>query len=128
MIRRPPRSTRTDTLCPYTTLFRSALDAGVAFYGRLTGKPDALHPKSPIAIVTDIKAPVLGQYGGLDRGIPVADVDAMRTALQGAGKPAALVRSEEHTSELQTLMRNSSSVFCLKNKLSRMPHNLLLPQ
>src|SRR3546814_8680391 len=91
MIRRPPRSTRTDTLCPYTTLFRSALDAGVAFYGRLTGKPDALHPKSPIDIVTDIKAPVLGQYGGLDRGIPVADVDAMRTALQAAGKPAELV-------------------------------------
>src|SRR3546814_19501105 len=42
-------------------------------------------------LVTDIKAPVLGQYGGLDRGIPVADVDAMRTALRGAGKPAELV-------------------------------------
>src|SRR3546814_8745713 len=115
------------------------------FYGRLTGKPDALHPKSPIDIVTDIKAPVLGQYGGLDRGIPVADVDAMRTALQGAGKPAELVvypqadhgfmadyrpsynedaaekafaralawRSEEHTSELKSLMRTSYAVFCL---------------
>src|SRR3546814_5098073 len=109
MLRRPPRSTRTYTLFPSTTLFRSgfcwggrivwlyathnpALDAGVAFYGRLTGKPDALHPKSPIDIVTDIKAPVLGQYGGLDRGIPVADVDAMRTALQAAGKPAELDR------------------------------------
>src|SRR3546814_3187711 len=48
-----------------------ALDAGVAFYGRLTGQPDALPPTSPIHILTAITPPLLGPYRGLDRAIPV---------------------------------------------------------
>lgn len=62
------------------------LDAGVAFYGRLvTTKSDA-QPFSVIEEVARLKAPVLGQYGALDKGIPVADVEAMRAALKQAGK------------------------------------------
>src|SRR3546814_6018499 len=72
MVRRPPRSTRTDTLFPYTTLFRSI----------------------PLAAAVSFTA---------------------------CGKPcsAPLKRSEEHTSELQSLMRNSYAVFCLKQKNPR---------
>src|SRR3546814_2121152 len=83
MIRRPPRSTRTNTLFPYTTLFRSG--------GRNLKMRDS-HPG--------------GQFGGLaqqpQRGVGVG--------------PAAVGRSEEHTSELQSLMRISYAVFCLKKK------------
>src|SRR3546814_8327617 len=89
MIRRPPRSTRTDTLFPYTTLFRSV---------------------DPAAAVT---------WGSIAR-LPILK----RSDLQGAGeaiKTTALPkshggRSEEHTSELQSLMRISYAVFCLKKK------------
>src|SRR3546814_17464166 len=84
MIRRPPRSTRTDTLFPYTTLFRSG-------YGQ-TGNRQAGNARP--AIVSD------GQWSGR--------------------------RSEEHTSELQSLMRISYAVFCLKKKkyMPQMAHGL----
>lgn len=62
------------------------LDAGVAFYGRLVNEKTALQPDSAIYRAEDLKAPVLGQYGALDKGIPVADVEAMRTKLSMAGK------------------------------------------
>ena len=62
------------------------LDAGVAFYGRLVSDKTALQPLSAIEQAGALKAPVLGQYGGLDKGIPVADVEAMRAALKQAGK------------------------------------------
>lgn len=62
------------------------LDAGVAFYGRLVSEKTPLQPLSVIDQAAALKAPVLGQYGGLDKGIPVADVDAMRAALKKAGK------------------------------------------
>jgi carboxymethylenebutenolidase len=68
------------------------LKAGVAWYGRVEGKPEALQPKNPIDLVKDIKAPVLGLYGGADAGIPNDGVDRMRAALKEAGKP-----SEIHT-------------------------------
>src|SRR3546814_3614062 len=91
MIRRPPRSTRTDTLFPYTTLFRSALlrfaRAGI---GELAIEP--LHGEAEVA----------GEPGparGIDAGIAVERIDR---------------RSEEHTSELQSLMRISYAVVCLK--------------
>ena len=64
----------------------AALDAGVAFYGRLVSDKTALQPLSVIEQVAALKAPVLGQYGGLDKGIPLADVERMRTALKQAGK------------------------------------------
>src|SRR3546814_9734407 len=84
MIRRPPRSTRTDTLFPYTTLFRS-LGAG-----RPRGHCLQSHPR---------------QSAGLGQRIRRAK----------RGHPAR-GRSEEHTSELQSLMRISYAVFCLKKK------------
>lgn len=62
------------------------LDAGVAFYGRLVSDKTALQPLSVIEQAAALKAPVLGQYGALDKGIPVADVEAMRAALEQAGK------------------------------------------
>ncbi|MFB0875025.1 MULTISPECIES: dienelactone hydrolase family protein [unclassified Sphingobium] len=62
------------------------LDAGVAYYGRLVSEKTALQPLSAIEEVGKLKAPVLGQYGALDKGIPLADVEAMRAALVKAGK------------------------------------------
>lgn len=67
------------------------LKAGVAWYGRLVGMPDDLHPKHPIDLVSALKAPVLGLYGGADTGIPNDTVDKMRKALKDAGKPSEIV-------------------------------------
>ena len=64
------------------------LKAGVAWYGRLVGDPDELHPKNPIDLVDQLKAPVLGLYGAADTGIPVKTVDQMREAVKAAGKEA----------------------------------------
>ena len=64
----------------------AALNAGVAFYGRLVSEKTALQPLSAIEEVGKLKAPVLGQYGALDKGIPLKDVEAMRAALTKAGK------------------------------------------
>ena len=68
-----------------------ALKAGVAWYGRLVGPTNALQTKNPIDLVAELKAPVLGLYGGADDGIPVASVDKMRAALKAAGKPDEIV-------------------------------------
>src|SRR3546814_3671908 len=92
MIRRPPRSTRTDTLFPYTTLFRS--NQGHAL--RLAVQ-DGLGAQCPDAAPRLFPSP-----------------QAARTAHLRAGAQA--LRSEEHTSELQSLMRISYAVFCLKKK------------
>ncbi len=67
------------------------LKAGVAWYGRLVGEPDALHPKNPIDLVRELNAPVLGLYGGADQGIPVASVERMRAALKEAGKTGEII-------------------------------------
>jgi len=69
----------------------SDLKAGVAWYGRLVGQTDELHPKNPIDLVKDLKAPVLGLYGAADTGIPVASVEKMQGALKDAGKTAEIV-------------------------------------
>lgn len=66
----------------------SALKAGVAWYGRVVGDSTANTPKHPVDIAKDLKAPVLGLYGGADTGIPNDTVDRMRAALK-AGSPAA---------------------------------------
>lgn len=63
--------------------------AGVAWYGRVVGQPGEMTPKHPIDVVKDLKAPVLGLYGGADTGIPNDTVDKMRDALKAAGTPAA---------------------------------------
>ncbi|MFL5336698.1 MAG: dienelactone hydrolase family protein [Geminicoccaceae bacterium] len=66
------------------------LKAGVAWYGRLAGDTDPLRPKNPIDLVDQLKAPVLGLYGGKDQGIPVASIERMREAVRQAGKTAEL--------------------------------------
>src|SRR3546814_6491124 len=97
MIRRPPRSTRTDTLYPYTTRFRSV---GMILTGMSIGRRNL--------VAGDATRP-------------------SRNAQTGAHIFAvACHRSEEHTSELQSLMRNSSAVFCL-NKKNRLPHHQRKP-
>src|SRR3546814_2449280 len=96
MLRRPPRSTRTDTLVPYTTLFRS--DRRGARAGGRIGRGSCMDRK------------------GFDllRRRPVRHVTLHRFAFFWAR--AGRGRSEEHTSELQSLMRISYAVFCLKKK------------
>src|SRR3546814_7233752 len=97
MIRRPPRSTRTDTLFPYTTLFRSAQYPPRAFRDR--ARPRVRHCREPIRTRPWVDRHAPGQCAA----------HALRLA------PRAR-RSEEHTSELQSLMRISYAVFCLKKK------------
>src|SRR3546814_10024601 len=102
MRRRPPRSTRTDTLFPYTTLFRS--------HG---GPAGARHGHSSLA-------PWLDACRFCGRGSASTKVDWVRvlraTGPRRSQHSFAEKRSEEHTSELQSLMRNSYAVFCLKKK------------
>src|SRR3546814_5169962 len=110
MIRRPPRSTRTDTLFPYTTLFRSlgAQYAGVARK----------------AVALDLGPAMILEHRGdemiLDVGrgqVGPRCPEAARLGKAGRQDAGALAaRSEEHTSELQSLMRISYAVFCLKKK------------
>jgi len=64
------------------------LKAGVAFYGTLTDPPNPGWPKSPLQLVPEMKAPVLGLYGAEDAGIPVAQVEQMKAAMAAANKPA----------------------------------------
>ncbi len=64
------------------------LKAGVAWYGKLVGAPNALQPKNPVDIAGQLQAPVLGLYGGADSGIPLDTVEKMKAAL-AAGSPAA---------------------------------------
>src|SRR3546814_10785824 len=104
MIRRPPRSTRTDTLFPYTTLFRSKqllpdveLDAGVA---------------TDLIVERDADAGQVGRTGNVGE---ILDL------------PQPRIRSEEHTSELPSLMRSSYAVFCLKKKNKTQHYNSTTP-
>src|SRR3546814_11601904 len=91
MIRRPPRSTRTDTLFPYTTLFRSDPRPG-------PGRPGHQGPRPQAA---------------LSGGVTGSKRQSARSSKGGRA------RSEEHTSELQSLMRISYAVFCLKKKKNK---------
>jgi len=67
------------------------LKAGVAWYGRLTGQPNELQPQHAVDVAADLKAPVLGLYGGKDQGIPPEDVERMRAALATAKQPSEIV-------------------------------------
>jgi len=69
----------------------SALKAGVAWYGRIDGTRTNLQPTFPIDIAGELKAPVLGLYGGLDKGIPMSDVEKMRAALAAAKSKSEIV-------------------------------------
>src|SRR3546814_5704620 len=97
MIRRPPRSTRTDTLFPYTTLFRSLLPESEVIV-----PPDAVPEKT-------LPTPQVPQ-------VPTIPVTPAEAAKIDTARAQAVLRSEEHTSELQSLMRISYAVFCLKKK------------
>ena len=68
-----------------------ALKAGVAWYGRLDSPKDELHPANPVDVVGELKAPVLGVYGGADQGIPNELVATMQEKLKAAGKPSEIV-------------------------------------
>src|SRR3546814_3544574 len=122
MLRRPPRSTRTDTLVPYTTLFRSlrgnrimasgseiigAASAGASIIPGLFGRGQSQYNAQDISH-SDMYDPNAAQFGqgGAD------------SYAQGREQPAQQIdqRSEEHTSEPQSLMRTSYAVLCLKKK------------
>src|SRR3546814_1417251 len=107
MIRRPPRSTRTDTLFPYTTLFRSASMALTAYagYEQAEGQKDMARYQADVA----------------EKNADLDEFRAQQAATIGAvqeeqHRAKVRQRSEEHTSELQSLMRNSYAVFCLTKK------------
>ena len=65
--------------------------AGVAWYGRLVGKPSEPQPKHPIDVAASLKVPVLGLYGADDQSIPLDTIEHMRKALQAAGSPSEIV-------------------------------------
>src|SRR3546814_1696421 len=123
MIRRPPRSTRTDTLFPYTTLFRSP----TPFFPRKSLKSPKFHAPSGAFGVHSVPGttPYPGASGdandlvwetppaGRQAVLWTDDARDLRTAFCGS------YRSEEHTSELQPIMRHSYAVFCLKKKNNR---------
>jgi carboxymethylenebutenolidase len=67
------------------------VQAGVAWYGRLVGAPDPLHPQHPLDRAGELKAPVLGLYGGQDTGIPLETVEQMRAAMKDGNKPGEIV-------------------------------------
>src|SRR3546814_2703967 len=98
MIRRPPRSTRTDTLFPYTTLFRSTL----------LKRQDFNFSARAVSVRTSLSA--IARHAAAARRL------RSRTCVSAEPSASAWHRSEEHTSELQSLMRISYAVFCLKKK------------
>src|SRR3546814_5555723 len=108
MIRRPPRSTRTDTLFPYTTLFRSFLDRERAFGGAELPQRAAVDAQQGPQSV--------GGQAGRERTAEMEAQGESLFALAPAARGGEQHRSEEHTSELQSLMRISYAVFCLKKK------------
>src|SRR3546814_9288426 len=113
MIRRPPRSTRTDTLFPYTTLFRSAptavsaSDFDMALYGLL--RDDITLAEAPDKLSARVLDTLLASSRTIMRDGKVLESPNDRYERVSG-------RSEEHTSELQLLMRISYAVFCLKTK------------
>src|SRR3546814_6759560 len=111
MIRRPPRSTRTDTLLPYTTLFRSHH----ALVGHIQR---ALYAQAR----QFLRQPATLAIAEMNCGEELQDTHVRRPVRGRRRRRAGSPRSEEHTSELQSLMRISYAVFCLKKKLSHQ-HN-----
>src|SRR3546814_1260520 len=132
MIRRPPRSTRTDTLFPYTTLFRSARAsfrlwsahhlARSSFLRRYRGLPANLFllfvPLRRNCRSTRLRPP--GQHNEtlISNSAPAKNTSSQQSWATSLN-PQTSIRSEEHTSELQSLMRISYAVFCLKKKQTK---------
>src|SRR3546814_3958024 len=112
MIRRPPRSTRTDTLFPYTTLFRS-VSTSTTFNVTPSSSPPA--------------TPFTGSPWPYSQKLPPRVLIVAKLSTTPASSPVGsavllALRSEEHTSELQSLMRISYAVFCLKKKNTNQTH------
>src|SRR3546814_8335523 len=101
MIRRPPRSTRTDTLFPYTTLFRSYWEASPGSARRMSNFAAECASSIPMVNSCNRRKPPLPRRWR---------------------RPPLFGRSEEHTSELQSLMRISYAIFCLKKKKKKKTH------
>src|SRR3546814_7825923 len=122
MIRRPPRSTRTDTLFPYTTLFRSGPGPHRSLsLRRGRGRHEAFDFRDGLKL-SQVFLAVLRQPADHPRvAEELADISLGHREMQvvdAVGFLHGLHRSEEHTSELQSLMRISYAVFCLKKKIS----------
>src|SRR3546814_1845022 len=111
MIRRPPRSTRTDTLFPYTTLFRSAFGR---LRMRLPAEDAAAERRAHRDRRGELARRTIAQPRRLAHQLVERGIDVIGELDLGH-------RSEEHTSELQSLMRISYAVFCLKKKKQTMP-------
>src|SRR3546814_4901974 len=123
MIRRPPRSTRTDTLFPYTTLFRSH----VVVFGTQVDRVDhaflAIEQAAGAGEKHDlVRLQILDQIVGRPVGIDVEDLPGRGFTQRGDHRDR---RSEEHTSELQSLMRISYAVFCLKKKTKKAQQSMI---
>src|SRR3546814_1191993 len=130
MIRRPPRSTRTDTLFPYTTLFRSDRQTRARI---LIIEDEPIIAMDIEMIVRDLGHEVVAvatthreavaEAQAHQPGLVLADIQlADNSSGIEAVQEILTERSEEHTSELQSLMRISYSVFCLKKKKTRSVH------
>src|SRR3546814_9255880 len=133
MIRRPPRSTRTDTLVPYTTLFRSRWN------GRRPPRLGLISMNFPRQIIARAAQQSVDRHLQMRGAIGVPDriehaqslahqdqrISALHPRIATIALPnfAAQHRSEEHTSELQSLMRISYAVFCLKKNTNKHTHN-----
>src|SRR3546814_10142982 len=118
MLRRPPRSTRTDTLFPYPTLFRSRFGLRKPSNGRCsTRAPRRSHSSRVPSTEPESTTTISSQNASDARQSPIrsASLKAMMQADSGVRE----ARSEEHTSELQSLMRISYAVICLKKKHKR---------
>src|SRR3546814_3235712 len=127
MIRRPPRSTRTDTLFPYTTLFRSdvsgarvahssggAIEQGGAL--RVGGATE-LDAGTGDVVLSNAGNDFVGTVGITGGSVAIVDANGLTLGTVTADQlTATSTRSEEHTSELQSLMRISYAVFCLQHK------------
>src|SRR3546814_4700924 len=113
MIRLPPRSTRTDTLFPYTTLFRSASLSVLALADRLATAEIPVLINGPTGTGKEVLSRFIHNRSPR-RARPFIAVNC--AAIPETMLEALLFRSEEHTSELQSLMRNSYAVFCLTKK------------
>src|SRR3546814_7944998 len=114
MIRRPPRSTRTDTLFPYTTLFRSPIisSPGYRFPRSARCRQDSAWTGN-IEYGQSRSAKAENSLDGVNNLMVRAQELLVQASSTSTGDTG---RSEEHTSELQSLMRNSYAVFCLKKK------------
>src|SRR3546814_5182590 len=113
MIRRPPRSTRTDTLFPYTTLFRSDADQAAERADRQRLAVELHHDVETPRTGRHAHADLAGAFGDADQhDVHHADAaDQQRDGRERAEQDGQGMRSDEHTSELQSLMRISSAVF-----------------